>query len=141
MQFEVSIDIDRPPEVVWPVMADVERWHEWTASIRSIKRLDAGAFGVGSRARVHQPKLQAMVWRVTEFEQGRSFAWETRGPGICVVGRHAVQTNARGSRVTLGIVQKGWLATLLRPLTEALTRRYVKMEVEGLKRRCESELL
>jgi hypothetical protein len=31
-----------PPEVVWAVMADAERWHEWTESACGIRLLDKG---------------------------------------------------------------------------------------------------
>ena len=30
--FRISVDIAASPEVVWQVMRDAERWHEWTAA-------------------------------------------------------------------------------------------------------------
>ena len=35
MEFQVQVDIDAPEDVVWEVMSDGERWHEWTASVTS----------------------------------------------------------------------------------------------------------
>ena len=72
MEVEVSVEIDRPANLVWPVLVDVERWPEWTASMISVQRLDSAPFGIGSRVRIRQPKLKTMVWRVSEYEQGRS---------------------------------------------------------------------
>ena len=44
--------IDAPPEVVWRVLIDVERWPEWTPTTDRIERLDEGEFRLGSRARM-----------------------------------------------------------------------------------------
>lgn len=51
---ETTIDIHASPGRVWAVMSDIERWHEWTASITTVQRLDEGQIGVGSKARVKQ---------------------------------------------------------------------------------------
>src|SRR5215471_6375504 len=67
MQIEERIEIDRPPEAVWPVLVDVERWPEWTLSVTAIERLDQSAFGMDSRVRIRQPKLKTMIWRVSKF--------------------------------------------------------------------------
>ena len=46
--FNIAADIGAPPSRVWDVMVDVERWHEWTQSITSIKRKDSGPFSSNS---------------------------------------------------------------------------------------------
>lgn len=137
MNMEVSVEVSAPPDVVWAVMSDVEHWPEWTASVSTVKRLDDGEFGLGSRARVKQPKFPEMVWAVTKLERGRSFEWETATPGARTAGTHTVEPAGRGSRVTLGIRQTGFLGLLLAPLTKGTTRRYIEMEAAGLKRRSE----
>ena len=139
MQHEVSVEINATPDKVWLVMADVQRWPEWTKSMTSVQRLDQGAFGAGSRARIRQPRLPAMIWRVTEFEPGRSFVWETRSLGARTVAGHRVVANGRnGSTVTLTVRQTGPLARLFSPWTSKIVRRYMQMEAQGLKRRSES---
>ena len=137
MRIETSIEVLKTPDVIWPVMVDVERWPEWTSSISMIERLDSGPFGLGSRVRIRQPKLKVMTWSVKEFELGRFFTWETRSPGIYVTGRHEIRPTDSGSLVTLTVNQTGWLASLLSRFFTPLTRRYVQIEAQGLKKRCE----
>ena len=138
MDIERVIDIAAPAEQVWAALADVERWPEWTASVTSVERLDHGPFGVGSRARVRQPRLPAATWTVTALEPGRSFEWRSAVPGLRSVGDHRVDaTGDRASRVTLSVTWSGPLAPVVRLVWGNLSRRYVEMEAEGLKRRCE----
>jgi len=54
------------------------------------------------------------------------------------VGTHEIVPTDRGSRVTLGTRFGGPLGPMLGRLTSGLTRRYVQMEAEGLKRRSEA---
>lgn len=136
-QFSSTIEIATSPEGVWRVVADVEHWPEWTASILRVKRLTPGPFGVGSRARVHQPKLPPAWWRVTEIVPGRHFTWVSHAPGVCVTARHVVEATAGGSRVTLSICYEGWFGTLLALLTHGLNERYLALEAKGLKDFCE----
>lgn len=139
MRVETTVDIDAPAERVWEVMADVERWPEWTASVVRAERLDDGPLRLGSRARLKQPRFPPVLWEVTELEPGRSFAWTAKNVGLTSVGRHRVVARRDGgATVTLTLEQEGPLAPLLALLTAKLTRRYVDTEAQGLKRRCEA---
>lgn len=139
MRYEIAVDIDATPEKVWEVLSDVERWHEWTDSVNEVVRLDDGPFGAGSKARVRQPRLLATVWTVTDFNPGRDFTWAAKGPGVNTVAGHEITARAgSGVTVRLSIEQTGALGSLIGIFTAGLTRRYVTMEAEGLKRRSES---
>lgn len=133
----ITVNIHADPERVWAVLSNVERWHEWTASITSIERLDAGPLAVGSRARVRQPRLPTATWQVTELNAGRSFTWVTRSPGMLITGRHTVEASSDGSCVTLATHFSGVLGPLVARLTRDLNQRYVALEAQGLKARCE----
>jgi uncharacterized membrane protein len=139
MIIEERIEVAAPPERAWAVMSDVERWPEWTSTVTSVERLDDGAFGVGSRARIRQPKLPTAVWTVTALEPGRYFEWRNSSPGLTSVGGHRVTPAAGGAtRVTLTLTWSGWLTPIIGFFYGKLSRRYVRTEAEGLKRRSES---
>ena len=129
-----EIEINAPADAVWSVMSDVERWPEWTASIRKVRRLDDGEFRVGSRARINQPKLMPATWTVDTLQPGRSFSWSTRSPGLHIVGHHVVEPLADDrSKVTLTTVATGALAGIADSLTGKLAQRYIETEAAGLK--------
>jgi hypothetical protein len=136
---ELSVHIDASPERIWRELIDVERWPEWTASMTRVELLDTGDLAVGHRARITQPKMRPMVWKVTRFEPLHSFAWKTRTGAVSVTGDHVITTSeGGGADVRLSIEERGLLGPLVRLLTRKTTRRYLEMEAQGLKRRCES---
>jgi hypothetical protein len=136
-EFRTSVDIAAAPTRVWTIMRDVERWHEWTPSITSVELLDGGAFAVGRRARVLQPKLLPAVFRITKVEEGRSFTWVTRHPGIIATAVHTIDPVPKGCRVTLSLRFDGPLGSLIGWFYRGLNQRYMALEAAGLKRRAE----
>jgi len=136
--FRISIDIAAPPERVWQVMSDVDRWHEWTRSVTSITRKDHGAFVVGSRAVIRQPKFPPALWKVTAIGPGPTFEWTNRAPGVRVVARHGVEPIATGARAALSLEYHGLFAGFLARMTKGITERYLALEAKGLKARSEN---
>lgn len=132
--FERSIEIAAPPDVVWGVMSDAERWHEWTPSVRSIRLLDSGPLRVGARALVRQPRFPTALWKVIAFDPGRSFTWKSGLPAMWVFASHSVSPTASGTRVVLSLRYEGPIGKLLARLTRDITNRYLDLEATGLKR-------
>ena len=120
-------------------MRNVEYWSEWTPTIISIRLLDPGPLAVGTRAIVRQPKLLPARWQVVELEEGRSFSWIMRVPGVRVTARHSVEGAANGSLVTLSLEFSGPLGPFCARLTRGLNERYLALEAWGLKKRAETE--
>lgn len=142
MRYERALDIAAGPSAVWLVLSEVERWPEWTPSVTGVEPAEpaeAGAtLAVATRWRVTQPRMPVLTWVVTEVIPDRSFVWESSAPGLVTAASHILTPVDGGTRLTLMLEQRGWLAGPVGVLTGARTRRYVNAEAEGLKRRCES---
>ena len=137
MRVEDSIHIAAPPEVVWAVTEEVERWPEWTPTVTSVRREDSGPFGLGSAAWIKQPLQPESRWVVTDFARGVRFAWETRRPGLRMVGSHTLVPEGAGTRNVLGVEAEGAFAALLWPILRLAMRRALSDENRGLRARCE----
>jgi uncharacterized protein YndB with AHSA1/START domain len=134
-----SIDIDAPAGTVWAVLSDVERWPEWTESVSSVRRSRTGPLAVGERVVVSQPRLPTVTYTVTGVEDGRSFTWEAGNAASRGVGEHVLTPRiAGGCTATLRMVQRGPAARLVGAVLDRITRRYLRMEAEGLKARSEA---
>jgi carbon monoxide dehydrogenase subunit G len=141
MELQTTIEIQAKPADVWRVMADVERWHEWTPSIENIELLNGREIEPGVRAKIKQPKLPTVTWTVDNVEPGRSFSWVNSNLGTKNVGIHEVEPTLNGgSRVTLTLKQSGFFFALM-PWIKSMSRRYMEMEARGLKKHSEAAVL
>jgi carbon monoxide dehydrogenase subunit G len=136
--FSTSIDVAAPPDRVWQVISDVDRWHEWTPSVTSVKRLGNAPLAVGARAMIRQPKFPVAFWKVTDLQPGRSFTWVSVGPALRVVATHRVEPTTAGSRATLSLEYSGFFGQMLARMTRDITNRYLHLEAAGLKARSEN---
>ncbi|GAB2573030.1 SRPBCC family protein [Kribbella endophytica] len=134
MRFDHSTTVNAPAERVWAVFSDVTHWPDWTPTVDSVERLDEGALRVGARTRIRQPKLPVAVWEVTELKDGEYFEWVSRAPGIKTTGGHRVVSTPEGTVATATIIQEGPLGWLFGRLYAKLTRSYIQLETENLKR-------
>lgn len=137
MQWVTRVDVEASPDALWKVVAEVERWPAFIATMRRVERLDGKEPGPGSLVRIAQPRMPVLTWRITEWTPGRSFAWQSTSGGVTTTGTHAVAPRGDGSSLTLGIDQTGLLAPLVGLLTGWQTRRYVEVEAMSMKRRAE----
>ncbi|MFF9306862.1 SRPBCC family protein [Streptomyces sp. NPDC014777] len=138
MHWVTRVDVEAAPDTLWRVVADVERWPEFLATMRHVERLGDEKLGLGSLVRIRQPRMPVLTWRVTEWTPGRSFAWQSRSGGVTTTASHTVTPRGDGSTLTLGIDQTGPAAPLVGLLLGRQTRRYVEVEAASTKRRAES---
>jgi carbon monoxide dehydrogenase subunit G len=132
------ITIAAPPERVWAVLIDVERWPERIPTVDEVERLDDGPLAVGSRTRLRQPKLPEAVWTVTELTDGKSYTWEQKSPGVTGVASHIIEPHPEGTRLTLSLEISGPMGGLGWLMTRKLAKRYVETEAATIKKVAET---
>jgi uncharacterized protein YndB with AHSA1/START domain len=139
MDFETERTIAAPAEQVWSVLTDVRHWPSWTASVTTVEPLEPGPLSLGARVRVVQPRLAPAVYEVDDLTPGSAFAWTASTAGVTTTAGHYLSTNGESTvRVRFTVAQRGLLAWPLGLLFGPLVRRYMGMEADGLKRRCEN---
>jgi uncharacterized protein YndB with AHSA1/START domain len=106
-----EIEVAAPPEVVWDVMADFERWPEWNPDVKSVS-VD-GPVGEGT----------TLVWRtgpttikseVRESDRPASIGWVGKTLGINAIHVWRFEPRDSGTRVYTEESWEGWLPRLLR---------------------------
>jgi len=134
-----TADAQADPDRAWAALADVESWPQWTASVTSAKRLDEGPLRVGSKARIKQPGLLPLVWEVSEIREGEAFRWSTGNAASRTVGVHRLAANSDGTtQITLELEQSGAIGSLIGALMKGRFKRFLELEVAGLKAASES---
>jgi hypothetical protein len=134
MRYEETITTTADRACAWAALTAVRDWPQWTKSMTSVDPVDGNGILVGNRFRVRQPGLAPMVWRVTRVDDGESFVWEARSPGVHTTAFHRVSANPDGgTQISIGIEQSGVLARPLGALLGGKFRRYLAMEAAGLK--------
>lgn len=131
---EGSVEIDAPASVVWGVFADVERWPEWTASVRRIVARDGPGIEVGKWFEIKQPRLPKLAWEVTDVVPGISWTWRQQSSGGTTYAFHEVlPLSPDRALVRQRIDQRGPVGVAIGVLMRRLTKRYLTLEAQGLK--------
>jgi uncharacterized protein YndB with AHSA1/START domain len=88
------------PEAVWRVLTDLDAWPQWGPSVQRAELTEPGPLRLGSRGRVWTLVGVALPFEITEFDDGRGWAWKVAGVPAT---RHAVRTQEGGCRVSFGV--------------------------------------
>jgi hypothetical protein len=133
MRYETKTTITAEPSRLWAVVSDVDKWPDWIEVYEEVRRAGHGPLTAGDSAYVKQKGLAGGDWTVTELDEGRVFAWETRQPGVRIVGRHVVEGGrSGGSRLTLQLEMTGWASGIAALMLGKKVRSYVDLECARL---------
>ena len=138
MRFEKSIDIDAPQQRVWDVLSDVAAWPQRIETVDTVEFLTPVPITRGSRVRLKQPKLPEGTWEITVWDAPSYFEWTQKTGGATTVAGHRVEALGDGrARLTLTVDMRGLLIPIIALFYRGLTKRYMKVEAEGMKRAAE----
>ena len=137
-KFSTSLTINASQDSIWKILSDVTHWQEWTPTVTKVEVLDTPELKLGNRYKVTQPKLQPVVWTVTELNSA-NFTWESKSLGMHMVAEHVVKSiSANQSEVTLTFAFNGWLGNLISKMYGKMTEEYIQTEARSLKKRAET---
>ena len=137
-KFSISLTINASQDSIWKILSDVAHWQEWTPTVTKVEVLDTPKLKLGNRYKVTQPKLQPVVWTVTELNSA-NFTWASKSLGMHMVAEHVVKSiSANQSEVTLTFAFNGWLGNLISKMYGKMTEEYIQTEARSLKKRAET---
>ncbi|HYO02541.1 MAG TPA: SRPBCC family protein [Mycobacterium sp.] len=89
-----------PSSAAWRVLTDLDAWPQWGPTVSGAELTDGGPLRLGSRGRVWTPVGVALPFEITEFDDGRAWAWKVAGVPATW---HAVAPLPGGCRVSFGV--------------------------------------
>ena len=121
-----EIEIAAPPEVVWGVLTDVERWPRWNPDVKSAALAGPLAEGTHFRWKSGPATISSML-RVVDAP--RLVAWTGSTLGIRAVHVHRLEEK---DGATLVVTEESWDGLLVRVLGRSFTRTLQKAIDSGL---------
>ena len=134
---EASLETSSPPDRVWQVWSDVNRWPEWNPDMKA-SRID-GPLQLGATGNIDTRSGGKHDVVVTHYEQGRSFELESTAlPGTKMAIRATITPSGSGSRITQGFEPRGLLAPIVGPMMGGAILKTFNSVLNGLKQKVES---
>lgn len=99
MTVSVSRLMPVDPGVAWDLLVDTSRWVEWGPSVTKVD-VPGGRLRAHSTGRVRSPLGLWVPFAVSEFDDGRYWAWTVAGVPATT---HTVEPAPGGCRVTFGV--------------------------------------
>jgi uncharacterized protein YndB with AHSA1/START domain len=143
VEVTVEVEIDRPPEAVWAVVADAGRTAEWIDEFTESR--SEGPDGVGQVVHYTLDRGASGTYEIVEWDPPRCLAWD--GPPLRMMGGGArprgshdlVSVGERGTRlVTRYRPELSGAAALMRPYLARWLRRQRRIDAQTLKRLIEA---
>ncbi len=142
MRVVESVVIDRPPEDVWAVVADLDTHTQWRPALREFRQVSDGPVGVGTRIR------EVLEWRgreividdvVTAYEPPRRLGIRGGWKAADFELELALEPVGDGTRVTMDwpLFPKSLLMKVAAPFMGGPMRKATREELELLKEHVE----
>ena len=123
---------------MWAVLEDVAQYPSWAPTFERVELPAGTTLAEGLPVKLWVRGAPTSTWRVTAFEPGRRFAWDTRARGVYTVADHVIVPSGDGTQLTLSVEMTGLMAKLFASRIRNVATRNVVLEGNALKARVES---
>jgi uncharacterized membrane protein len=138
INFEHSIEINRPVEVVFDYLIHNENEPQWQAGLLESKKTSEGPAGVGMTGRdvrKFMGRESITTWEVTQFEPNRLFAFNVIQGPVPFQGAYTFRVDGNGTRVTITAqAEMSGLSRLFEPLITRMGKQQYEADFVTLKR-------
>ena len=131
-----EITIQAPPDKVWSVLTDINRWPEWQAGVSSAEPEAALAAGATFRWKANGLGITSTI---QELDPGRRIGWTGDSLGMQAIHFFALAPQDGGTRVTTEESISGWLARILKLFDPNYMDKSLAGSLQALKARAEAE--
>jgi uncharacterized protein YndB with AHSA1/START domain len=129
-----EIDVSAPPDVVWEVLTDFDRWQEWNPDVKSMSFDGPLAPGAMFRWKAGPGTI---VSTVEEIDRPSYIRWRGRTLSIAALHEWRFEGRDGGTHVETDESFSGMLARLLRGSLQKQLDRALEEGLEHLKREAE----
>jgi hypothetical protein len=136
MIIEERITVAAPPEVIFSIYADVERWNTWDPDTKSSSL--NGPFAIGSKGRLCPTKGREVPMEIVALVPGRSFTARSEIPLFQMAFDHELAPTGSGTEVLHRVTFSGPLTFLLGRIVGAQVRQGLPKTLLSLKKLAES---
>ena len=113
----VELVVEASTSAVWEVLTDLEKWPRWGPTVTGARPATPGPLVLGSRGSVRTPVGLWVPFEITEFVDGRLWAWRV---AHVPATRHEVIPASSGCTVRFGVPL--WAPAYLAVMAVALPR-------------------
>lgn len=136
MKVQAQIEVAAPPDVVFGIYKDVDRWNSWDPDTKA-SSLD-GPFQVGTRGRLVPTQGREVPMRLTEVTPNRSFTVQCDVPLFRMEFIHELRPSGTGTLVTQRMVTGGALDFVVGRMLAKQVRQGFPKTLAALKSLAES---
>jgi hypothetical protein len=108
------------------------------AALAGLDRIDdylTSELAVSGRARIEQPGVPPLIWRVSQLQPGRWFFWSARSAGMSTIAGHDLRGRDDGTvTVAVSVEQTGMFSCLVGVLFGGRTRGCPDVDANALNR-------
>jgi uncharacterized protein YndB with AHSA1/START domain len=135
---ENSVDVARPPEVVFDYVTDISNEFEWNPKTKRVEKLTDGPIGLRTRYEGEWIKGDPMLVEYVGFDRPTTWRSEGRSKRLTAVSESHVMKTAEGTHLVIGteLAPKGALR-LVAPLLRSVMRRREDRNLLAIKARLE----